>query len=82
MQPNEVYLADDGGFDVVTSREASVQMNSAPTAGAAQLVSFWQNNLVGIRAERMVNWRRRNDAGVQVLTGLNFSAPLRAAPAR
>lgn len=74
VQPREIYLADDGGFDVDISREASVQMNDAPSTGAQSLVSFWQNDLVGIRTERMVNWRRRRDAAVQVWDGLRFGS--------
>ena len=65
-------LADDGGVDVSISSEASLQMDDAPTAGAAQLVSLWQNNLIGFRAERTVNWARRRDNSVAYLTGVKW----------
>lgn len=58
---NEILLADDGQVSVDVSREASVQMDDSPSAGAAQLVSLWQQNLVGIRAERFINYRTRRD---------------------
>lgn len=72
LKPSEVYLADDGGVEIDVSREASVQMSDAPSAGATSLVSFWQNNLVGLRAEQFINWRRRRDAAVQVWDGVRL----------
>jgi HK97 family phage major capsid protein len=61
---SEIFMADDGETMLDVSREASLQMDSAPSAGAQALVSLWQNNLVGIRAERYVYWQRRRDAAV------------------
>lgn len=61
---SEIFMADDGETMLDVSREASLQMDSAPSAGAQSLVSLWQNNLVGIRAERYVYWQRRRDAAV------------------
>jgi HK97 family phage major capsid protein/HK97 family phage prohead protease len=64
----EVFLADDGATRIDSSGEASLQMDGAPATGAAQLVSLWQHNMVGLKAERFVTWKRRRDAGVQVIT--------------
>ena len=46
----------------------------APTAGAQSLVSLWQNNLLGIRAERYINWaaRRPGKLGIALITGVNY----------
>jgi HK97 family phage major capsid protein len=63
----EIYLADDGGVDIDVSREASVMMDSAPVAGTTAYTSLWQHNLVGIRAERFINWGKRNAQAVQVI---------------
>ncbi len=55
-----VLYADEGGVQIDVSREASVQMDSAPDSPATAttvLVSLWQNNLVGLRAERMITWK-------------------------
>lgn len=70
----EVYMADDGGISIDMSQEASVQMNDAPSAGAQSLVSLWQNNLVGIRAERYINWapRRTSSLGIMLLENVNY----------
>ena len=79
----EIYLADDGGIDVSMSREASLQMDTAPTNAisdggspeapvATSLVSLWQTNSVGVRAERFINWRRRYTAAVAYLTSVGW----------
>jgi HK97 family phage major capsid protein len=71
---DEVSLADDGGVSIDMSQEASVQMNDAPSAGAQSLVSLWQNNLIGIRAEQYINWgaRRPNNLGIALLENTNY----------
>lgn len=74
----EIYLADDGGVSIDLSREASVEMDNAPTqappAGAA-LVSLWQNNLVGLRAERFINWAKRRATAVAFMANVDWGAP-------
>jgi HK97 family phage major capsid protein len=74
LQPSEVYLGDDGGFMVDVSREASLQMldnptNDVATPTATSLVSLWQNNAVGFRCERVLNWAKRRTTAVAYLTG-------------
>ena len=53
-----LVVADDGVI-LDTSDQAVVQMDDAPApATAATLyVSLWQENLVGIRVERFINWK-------------------------
>jgi HK97 family phage major capsid protein/HK97 family phage prohead protease len=72
---SEILLADDGQVLLDVSREASVQMDSAPTnppAAATVLVSLWQMNMVGIRAERFINWKKRRTGAVQYIDGANY----------
>lgn len=69
---SEIFLADDGDVTLDASREASLQMDSAPTEGAQQLVSLWQNNMVALRAERYINWQRRRAEAVQYISGANY----------
>lgn len=67
---SDIYFADEGGFMVDLSREASLQMDSTPTdppVAATVLVSLWQHNLVGFRAERVLNWARRRAVSVSWL---------------
>lgn len=70
----EVSLADDGNISIDMSTEASVQMNDAPSAGAQSLVSLWQNNLIGVRAEQYINWgaRRTSNLGIALLENTNY----------
>lgn len=68
VQPDAVLYADDGGVTIDVSREASVQMDSAPDNPALAttvLTSLWQNNLVGLRAERFINWKKARPGCVQ-----------------
>jgi len=69
---NEIFFADDGAVRIDVSEQASLQMESAPSAGAQSLVSLWQNNLVGIRAERFVNWQRRRDTAVAYIDQIAY----------
>lgn len=72
IKQNEIFLADEGGVRIDVSNQASLQMDSAPSAGAQSLVSLWQNNLIGIRAERFINWQRRRDTAVAYFDAVNF----------
>jgi HK97 family phage major capsid protein len=63
-----ILMADDGGLTIDVSREASVQMDSAPTdppTATTVFVSLWQANLVGLKAERFINWKRGRTASVK-----------------
>jgi HK97 family phage major capsid protein/HK97 family phage prohead protease len=73
VKASEILLADDGGVTIDASREATLQMDSAPVAGTAATFSLWQNNCVGIRAERWITWRRRRNEAVAFVTGANYT---------
>jgi HK97 family phage major capsid protein/HK97 family phage prohead protease len=68
----EIMIADDGDVTLDVSREASLQMDSSPTNPVTSSVSLWQSNLVGLRAERFINYRRRRDAAVAYLSGVTY----------
>ncbi|WP_208647214.1 phage major capsid protein [Paraburkholderia terrae] len=75
VKPSEVLMADDGGVTLDASREASLQMNDAPAAGPAQLVSLWQQNMIALRAERFINWKPRRALACAYIRGANYAAP-------
>jgi HK97 family phage major capsid protein/HK97 family phage prohead protease len=78
MQPAYILYADEGGVTIDASREASLQMDSAPMSPAdatTVYVSLFQNNLVALRAERFANWKRVNANAVKYLTAANWPAP-------
>lgn len=71
----EILLADDGQVFLDASREASLEMDSAPTSpvtASTVLVSLWQHNMVGIRAERYINWAKRRAGAVQYIDSTNY----------
>lgn len=77
VNASDIYLADEGGIDLSMSTEASLQMNDAPdnpTTATTVLVSLWQRNLVGFRAERSINWARRRPSAVAYLTGVAWGS--------
>ncbi|AIP64764.2 phage capsid protein [Burkholderia thailandensis] len=69
---SEILVADDGGVTLDVSREASLQMDSAPVAGATELVSLWQSGFIAMKAERFINWKRRRVEGVQYISGAAY----------
>ncbi|WP_122523589.1 phage major capsid protein [Pseudomonas viridiflava] len=71
---SEILLADDGGVTIDVSREASLQMDSAPGSGSQELVSLWQNNMVALRAERFINWKRRRPSAVGYIDSANYES--------
>jgi HK97 family phage major capsid protein/HK97 family phage prohead protease len=84
----EVYLSDDNTVTVDASREATIEMETAPenaisdldgdnpapqTIGTgAAFVSMYQTNSVALRAERYVNWSKRRATAVNRLTGVEW----------
>jgi len=80
VNARDVYIADEGGIDVSVSSEASLEMDTVPTnasapAGAVTettMVSLWQTNSVGFRAERTMNWALRRAEAVQYIEGVTW----------
>lgn len=78
LQPKLILYADDGQVSIDASREASLQMDSAPMSPADATTvyfSLWQNNMIGLRAERWINWLRANANAVKYLTATAWPAP-------
>jgi HK97 family phage major capsid protein/HK97 family phage prohead protease len=72
----EILLADDGGVEIDISREASLQMNDAPDSPETTstiLVSLWQRNMVAIRAERFITWKKRRTGAVQYISYARYA---------
>lgn len=76
VNAREILLADDGGVDIDVSREASLQMDTAPdspTTGSTVLVSLWQRNMIALKAERFITWAKRRDGAVQFIQNANYA---------
>jgi HK97 family phage major capsid protein len=66
-----VLVADEGGFEASTTREATLQMSDAPMfpADATSVYrSLWPENEVGIKALRWINWLRASNGAVAYMT--------------
>jgi hypothetical protein len=79
VNTEDVGIADDGQVTVDASTEASVQMTDAPTNDAStgtgqSLVSLWQTNSIGIRAERFVNWAVLRTGAVVLMDDVNWGS--------
>ena len=72
IEASEIFLADDGEVLLDVSREASLQMDSTPQAGANTMFSMWQNNMIAIRAERWIYWAARRAAAVFQIRNVGY----------
>ena len=75
VNASDIYLGDEGGFQLDLSREASLQMSDAPDSpptAATVMVSLWQMNLVGFRAERTINWAKRRPSAAAYLNKVKW----------
>ena len=76
VNASDIYFGDEGGVQVDMSREASLEMldggftQDGLAGTGASLVSLFQNNLVALRAERHLSWKRRRASAVAYLTGV------------
>ena len=71
-----ILFADEGGVRVDVSREATVQMDSAPTDtvdATTVYQSLWQRNLIGLKAERMITWIRARSAAVRYISAAAYT---------
>jgi HK97 family phage major capsid protein/HK97 family phage prohead protease len=73
VDANYILLADDGMVTIDLSRDATLTLDSAPTNPATATFSLWQNNCVGIRAERWITWRRALDGAVAYISGADYT---------
>ena len=73
---NEILFAEDT-LVIDASREASVEMQSAPsepTSASTVLVSLWQRNMIGLRVDKFVNYVRRRDDVVAYISGTSYGS--------
>jgi HK97 family phage major capsid protein/HK97 family phage prohead protease len=76
LSAREILLADDGQVTVDASREASLQMETAPDSpptASTLYQSLWQTNSVGIRAERFINWVKRRSTAVSYISNAVYT---------
>lgn len=71
----DILLADDGQVTIDVSREATLQMDTAPDSpptASTVMYSLFQNNGVAIRAERYINWAKRRSTAVAYISNAKY----------
>jgi hypothetical protein len=71
--PN-VYLAEEG-LTVDMSREASLQMDTAPDSpetASTVMVSLWQRNMIALKVERYMTWLKKHSTSVQFISSAKY----------
>jgi HK97 family phage major capsid protein len=88
--PNNIVLlidadmllhASDPSIRLDISREASVEASDTPGTPPTGMVSLWQQNLIGILAEKYEWWGRARDQAIVEITGVAWAtapAPISA----
>lgn len=71
FKPSEIFLADDGRVTLDASREATLDMSGGSTA----TFNLWQNNCIGLRAERWIRWQKKRANGVVAIIDTAAYAP-------
>lgn len=70
----DIYLADDGQVTVDASTEASLEMSDDPENESGTVVSMFQANMVALRAERYINWKKKRADAVAYLRGVAWGS--------
>lgn len=76
VNAGDIIVADEGQVRIDASSEASLQMDSAPdspTLGTTSLMSLWQQGMLGIKADRDVNWAKRRSTAVQYISNAKYT---------
>jgi HK97 family phage major capsid protein len=78
--PDQILLAEDPGVRIDISREATIEMDTAPTAGESSPIttvesikSMFQNNMVAIRAEQYRTWKVARSSAVEYISGASYT---------
>jgi len=73
---DEILLADDGQVTIDASREASLHMDSTPDSpptASTNMLSLWQLNQIGLKAERFITWARRRSTAVAWIQNAKYA---------
>jgi hypothetical protein len=74
IESSDVLVADSGAV-VDATFEAALQMNTTPddpSTATTVLVSLYQENLVGIRCLRYLNWAKARASSVAYISGVTY----------
>jgi hypothetical protein len=79
MKPSEIYKIGDGGVQVSISRDAVVEMSSAPnnegfgpTGAGEAMVSMFQTEMTAIKIVRRINYAKRRTHAVRFIGDADY----------
>lgn len=71
LKPSDIWKIGDGGVDISMSDSATIEQNDAPqgagdtpTAASATLISLWQEDSIGFKVVRRINYAKRRTSAV------------------
>ena len=73
MDQQYILHASDPQIAVDVSAEASIQLDNVPANPPAPLVSLWQQNMIGLRAEKYEYWLPANNTCMVQITAVDYS---------
>lgn len=68
IEAGEILLADDGSVRLDASNQATLDM----AGGDSPDVNLWQKNLIALRAERWISYKKRRTSAVQRISGAAY----------
>lgn len=79
MKPSDIWKIGDGGITFDMTDSATIEQDNAPTgegdvptAASATLVSLWQEDQVGFKVTRRINYAKRRTGAVAVLSNAEY----------
>lgn len=87
VNADDILVADDGVISIDVSEQATLEMSTTPLSGeespvdGAVFKSLWQNNLVGLRVETFMTWKRARTSAVEWLAGVAYAPSAPGSPA-
>lgn len=79
LKPSDIWKIGDSGIQVSMSDTATIEQDSAPTgagdtptAASATLISLWQEDMVGFKVTRRINYAKRRTGVVQYIDNAEY----------
>lgn len=80
LKPSDIWKIGDSGVQLSMSDSAMVEQDSAPTgatdtpvAASATMVSLWQEESVGFKVVRRINYAKRRSSAAAFMTGCAYA---------
>jgi hypothetical protein len=80
LKPSDIYRIGDTGFEVSVSKEATIEMDNAPTgdghtpaAQSANMVSMFQNEMTAFKVVRHISFAKRRASAVQYINNATYN---------